>query len=41
MNNCVGRETIQEVRDSSSKIVMLENLRFHVAEEGKGIVGTE
>jgi len=39
MDNCVGKQTIKEVRDSQSKVVMLENLRFHVAEEGKGIKG--
>jgi len=36
--NCVGDETIKAVQDSAGgKVFLLENLRFHVEEEGKGV----
>ncbi len=38
MNNCVGTEVEQECASANNgKVVLLENLRFHLAEEGKGV----
>jgi phosphoglycerate kinase len=37
LNDCVGSEVEQACGSASNgKILMLENLRFHLAEEGKG-----
>ena len=42
MNDCVGPEVEKECRSASKgKIILLENLRFHMAEEGKGVVNGE
>jgi phosphoglycerate kinase len=39
IENCGGTEVERRIKDSSAaKVIMLENLRFHVAEEGKGEV---
>jgi phosphoglycerate kinase len=38
MNDCVGSEVEQECGSANNgKVLLLENLRFHLAEEGKGL----
>lgn len=38
LNDCVGAEVERECSSASDgKIILLENLRFHLAEEGKGV----
>ena len=38
MNDCVGSEIERECSSASNgKVILLENLRFHMAEEGKGV----
>lgn len=42
MNDCVGSEVESACKSASKgKIILLENLRFHMAEEGKGVVNGE
>ncbi|PWN32244.1 phosphoglycerate kinase [Meira miltonrushii] len=37
LNDCVGSEVVESVQKASNgQIILLENLRFHVEEEGKG-----
>jgi len=39
LNDCVGSEVERECGAASNgKILLLENLRFHLAEEGKGVI---
>jgi phosphoglycerate kinase len=39
LNDCVGPEVEKECLSADKgKILLLENLRFHMAEEGKGVV---
>ena len=38
VDDCVGTEAEKLARESNKKITLLENLRFHLAEEGKGEV---
>ena len=35
VNECVGKEVISECKNALERIILLENLRFHVEEEGK------
>lgn len=35
INECVGNEVISECKNASERLILLENLRFHVEEEGK------
>lgn len=38
MDDCVGADVERECREASNgKVILLENLRFHTAEEGKGV----
>lgn len=38
LNDCVGDEVEKETSNPSpGTIILLENLRFHVEEEGKGV----
>lgn len=38
MNDCVGSEVKDTVQSSTNgKVFLLENLRFHLEEEGKGL----
>lgn len=38
LNDCVGEEVEKETKDPAvGTIILLENLRFHVEEEGKGV----
>lgn len=42
LNNCVGAEVERECGTANNgKVILLENLRFHLAEEGKGIINGE
>jgi phosphoglycerate kinase len=41
LNDCVGAEVEKQCREPAQKITMLENLRFHLAEEGKGVINDE
>jgi phosphoglycerate kinase len=42
LNDCVGSEVERECRAASKgKVILLENLRFHMAEEGKGVINGE
>lgn len=39
LNDCVGPEVEKACQEANNqKIILLENLRFHMAEEGKGVV---
>lgn len=39
LNDCVGPEVEQACTSADKgKIILLENLRFHLAEEGKGVI---
>lgn len=39
LNDCVGPEVEKVCNDAKDqKIILLENLRFHLAEEGKGVI---
>jgi phosphoglycerate kinase len=39
LNDCVGSEVENECKSADKgKIILLENLRFHLAEEGKGVI---
>lgn len=40
LSDCVGKE-IEERVGNESGVILLENLRFHVEEEGKGVVNGE
>lgn len=35
VNECVGEEVISECKNAPERLILLENLRFHVEEEGK------
>jgi phosphoglycerate kinase len=35
VNECVGEEVVSECKNSLERLILLENLRFHVEEEGK------
>lgn len=38
MNDCVGQQVESECAQANNgKVILLENLRFHMAEEGKGV----
>lgn len=38
LNDCVGAEVEQACADpASGSVILLENLRFHIEEEGKGV----
>jgi phosphoglycerate kinase len=38
LNDCVGAEVNEAVQSSSNgKVFLLENLRFHIEEEGKAV----
>lgn len=38
LNDCVGSQVENECKTASNgKVILLENLRFHLAEEGKGV----
>lgn len=40
--NCVGVDVEKECREAKEgRVILLENLRFHLAEEGKGVVNGE
>lgn len=42
LNDCVGSEVERTCQSASKgKIILLENLRFHMAEEGKGVINGE
>ena len=42
LDNCVGKEVERECGEAKDgKVIMLENLRFHTAEEGKGVINGE
>lgn len=42
MNDCVGSEVEKACGEAADgKVLMLENLRFHMAEEGKGVKNGE
>ena len=42
LNDCVGSEVERECQAASKgKVILLENLRFHLAEEGKGVINGE
>lgn len=41
LEDCVGASIEKQARESKQKITLLENLRFHLAEEGKGEVNGE
>lgn len=42
LNNCVGPEVEKECREAKEgRVILLENLRFHLSEEGKGVVNGE
>lgn len=42
LNDCVGPDVERQCGSASDgKVIMLENLRFHAAEEGKGVVNGE
>lgn len=42
LNDCVGSEVERTCQEASKgKIILLENLRFHLAEEGKGVINGE
>lgn len=42
LNDCVGGEVERECSSASDgKVILLENLRFHLAEEGKGVINGE
>ena len=42
MNDCVGRDVEEAcIGSDNGKILLLENLRFHMEEEGKGVVNGE
>ena len=42
LNDCVGPEVEAACKSSGNgEIIMLENVRFHLAEEGKGVVKGE
>ena len=39
LNNCVGEEVERECREAKDgRVILLENLRFHLSEEGKGVI---
>ena len=39
MSDCVGEEVERECREAKDgRVILLENLRFHLAEEGKGVI---
>lgn len=39
LNDCVGPEVEKTCQGASNgQIILLENLRFHMAEEGKGVI---
>ena len=39
LDNCVGEEVERECREAKDgRVILLENLRFHLAEEGKGVI---
>lgn len=39
MHDCVGEEVEKTcISSDKGKLIMLENLRFHMAEEGKGVI---
>ena len=38
LNDCVGKEVSDAVNQANNgKVILLENLRFHLEEEGKGV----
>ena len=38
LNDCIGKEVETTCADpSSGTVILLENLRFHIEEEGKGV----
>jgi phosphoglycerate kinase len=42
LNDCVGGEVERECSAATDgKVILLENLRFHLAEEGKGVINGE
>nr|O02609.1 RecName: Full=Phosphoglycerate kinase [Sterkiella nova]AAB58240.1 phosphoglycerate kinase [Sterkiella nova] len=42
LDDCVGSEVERECKSASKgKVILLENLRFHLAEEGKGVINGE
>jgi len=42
LNDCVGPEIENAcVGSKGGEIIMLENVRFHLAEEGKGVINGE
>ena len=42
MPDCVGAEAAKACGASKDgEVLLLENLRFHTAEEGKGVIGGE
>ena len=41
INDCVGEQVEKQARESTNKLVLLENLRFHLEEEGKGVINGE
>lgn len=42
LDDCVGSEVERTCKEASKgKIILLENLRFHLAEEGKGVINGE
>lgn len=42
LNDCVGPDVERTCKSASNgKIILLENLRFHLAEEGKGVINGE
>ena len=42
LHDCVGEEVEKTCKSSSDgKLILLENLRFHMAEEGKGVINKQ
>lgn len=42
VDNCVGKPVEESINDSESgSVLLLENVRFHLEEEGKGVIGGE